>query len=365
MVYDLTYEDYIGKKVVLQKYKIPQLKAIAKQYRLLITGNKGIIIKRIENLFQQIKNAIIIQKIFRGNIVRTFFKLRGPAVKDRSICVNETDGYTLEPLNEIPLERFYSYKDAKDFIYGFDLLSLLEFYKSKVKIINPYTRERLDIKILNEILSLCRITRILCPELFLEEKKENPPPIRPLPPTPPTNQLVTDNAQLMVINRVRNVLIQSGEPDNEEQIAVLQKLQEIKNRPIHTRITDLFIEIDLLGNYTQSQWFFQLEKGQYIRFLRLLHNYWNFRGQIPSETKMRICPYFDPFLNIIMPYLNYENITREHIQEACICVMENMIYCGLDNEYRKLGALYILSILTIVSIPARNSMNWLYDSLDY
>ena len=133
LVYDLTYEEYIQKKVNLQKYKIPQLKAIAKQYRLLITGTKGVIIQRIENLFRYVKNAILIQKIFRGNMVRSFFKLRGPAFKDRSICVNETDGYTLEPLNEIPLERFYSYKDAKDFIYGFDLLSLLEFYKSNLR----------------------------------------------------------------------------------------------------------------------------------------------------------------------------------------------------------------------------------------
>ena len=369
--FDLTYDTFMKNNVILKTYKVPQLKAIAKQYRLLITGNKGTIIERIENMFLSIKSAILIQKIFRGNIVRLFLRLRGPAKKDRSICVNETDGYTLEPLNEIPLERFYSYCDSKDFIYGFDLMSLLEFYKNKVKIINPYTRERLNNTILNQILSLGRITKILCPDIFKEYQKENEHPAPPLPPT--QNHVVilgrnnnnVNNAQLMIINRLRILIQENTDRYNEEQIVMINKLYEIKNRPIQTRISDLFIEIDLLGNYTQSQWFSQLDKGQYIRYLRLLYNYWNYRGQIPQETRSRICPFFDPFLNIILPYLNYNEICREQIQEACTCIMENMIYCGLDDEYRKLGALYVLSILTVVSIPARNSMYWLYDSLDY
>lgn len=359
--FDLTYEEYVEKKVVLQKYKLVQLKAIAKQYQLLITGTKGVIIGRIENLFRMIKSARLIQKTFRGNIVRMFCRLRGPASKDRKMCVNETDGYTLEPLNEIPLERFYSYTDSKNFVYGFDLLSLLEFYRNKGKIINPYTRERVDNQTLNHILSLGRITKILCPEIFVVEQ--------PVVVSPPLLQnrvlpsLRHENPQMMIISRVRNMLIYSGE--NPEQLMVLNKLYEIKCRPISTRITDLFIEIDLLGNYTQSQWFTQLDKGQFIRFFRLLYNYWNFRGQIPSETRMKICPFFDPFINITVPYINYDYISIEQIQEVCICVMENMIYCGEDAEYRKLGALYVLSILTVVSIPARNSIHWLYDSLDY
>ena len=234
-----------------------------------------------------------------------------------------------------------------------------------MKIINPYTRERVDNKILNQITSLGKITKIICPEVFIEYQKENMPIIQPNIPTSHVlqNRLITVNSQMISIQRIRNVLIQTE--DNREQVILLDKLQEIKCRHILTRITDLFIEIDLLGNYTHSEWFLQLDKGQYIRFFRLLFNYWNFRGQIPHETKNRICPFFDPFLNMSLPYLNFEYITRENIQEVCICVMENMIYCGVDAEYRKLGALYILSILTVVSIPARNSMPWLYESLDY
>jgi len=43
--------------------------------------------------------------------------------------------------------------------------------------------------------------------------------------------------------------------------------------------------------------------------------------------------------------------------------MENMVYGTRDIEYRKLGALHLLSILTVVSEEARQSMPWLYESI--
>lgn len=331
----LSYEDYISNKVILKKYKIPQLKSIAKQHKLHITGTKVNLIKRIETHFIHIKNIIIIQRYFRGHIARLFIKLRGPAVHNRSLCVNETDGYTLEPLKEINFEKFYSYTDKKNFIYGFDIFSLLQIYKKNGKILNPYTRERFDNRIINEVVCLGKIIHILQPHLFEDE---------PVP-------------------TIQRTLIHTNNY-NEQQIELLNKLQEIRSRPIQTRINDLFIEIDLLGNYTQSIWFSQLEKREYIRFFRLLHNLWNFRGQLTNETKKRICQIYDPFLNIRMPN-NLLDLSLEQIIKACVTIMEDMVYCGIDTEYRKIGALHVLSILTVVSIPARNNMMWLYESLLY
>ena len=43
--------------------------------------------------------------------------------------------------------------------------------------------------------------------------------------------------------------------------------------------------------------------------------------------------------------------------------MENMIYSGLNVEYRKIGALHSLTALTMVSIQARQIMPWLYESI--
>ena len=332
----LSYEDYISKNVILKKYKIPDLKSIAKQHKIHITGTKVVLIKRIETHFLHIKNSIIIQRYFRGHMARLFIKLRGPAVNNRSICVNETDGYTLEPLKEIDFEKFYSYTDKKNFIYGFDIFSLLQIYKKNGKILNPYTRERFDNRIINEVVCLGKIIHIIQPHLFEDE------PAQP----------------------IQNSIVANTHNFNGQQIELLNKLQEIRSRSIQTRINDLFIEIDLLGNYTQSVWFSQLEKREYIRFFRLLHNLWNFRGQLSNETKKRICQIYDPFLNIRLPN-NLFDLSLEQIKKACVTIIEDMVYCGIDTEYRKIGALHVLSILTVVSVPARNNMMWLYESLLY
>jgi len=46
-------------------------------------------------------------------------------------------------------------------------------------------------------------------------------------------------------------------------------------------------------------------------------------------------------------------------------IMEHLAYTGVDQEFRKLGILYILTALTMVSIPARTAIPWLYDSMVY
>jgi hypothetical protein len=58
-------------------------------------------------------------------------------------------------------------------------------------------------------------------------------------------------------------------------------------------------------------------------------------------------------------------MSKEQMQEICLNVMEAMVHTGVDTEYRKIGTLHVLSVLTIVSMQARNSMTWLYDSLIY
>ena len=45
-------------------------------------------------------------------------------------------------------------------------------------------------------------------------------------------------------------------------------------------------------------------------------------------------------------------------------ILENMVYSGINIEYRKIGTLHALSALTLVSVPARESMPWLYESVN-
>jgi len=94
------------------------LKEATKNHRLLISGTKPLLIGRLEVLFKNIKNATIIQRFFRGWVVRYSFKLRGPALSNRRICLNDTDFVTMEPLSEIEHGYFIVIKTQRILFMG-------------------------------------------------------------------------------------------------------------------------------------------------------------------------------------------------------------------------------------------------------
>ena len=141
---DITYDNYKNNSIDFTKYKLPELKDALKKYNLKISGKKEVLIERLETYFKKHTKSITIQRFFRGWIVRYFIKLKGPAFKDVSLCTNDTDFVTMEPLNEMSKDVFYSYKDSKNFIYGFDITSLIQMLQKKNKIENPYNREKID-----------------------------------------------------------------------------------------------------------------------------------------------------------------------------------------------------------------------------
>jgi hypothetical protein len=371
--YALTIKDYYAKKIDLKKCKLPELKTIVKQYNLARTGNKDVLIDRIKQYFNKTRSTVVIQKTFRGWLVRYSFKLRGDCHKNRSICVNSSDFITLEPLEEIPFQLFYSYKDEKEFVYGFNITSLIQLIKNQGKIDNPYNREKLSKKIINEIIALNNITRIISPEhadeltrvrLVSDKKPQNILNIQRNQPIPITAALITTlnmgvNVDYFHPRLYNNVVMNDGIREKYNRIV------DSRMKPLRQRIQDLFMEIDHLGNYTQSSWFSNLERRDCMRFFRCLHDIWTYRANLSQDVKLRICPLFDPFANFLNTSIYSVDTPTETIQLTCITVMENMIYSGIDDDHRKIAALHLLSALTVVSFQARNAMMWLYESIAY
>jgi hypothetical protein len=146
------------------------------------------------------------------------------------------------------------------------------------------------------------------------------------------------------------------------ETVVANILSAIRTQPLDVRIRELFMEINLLGNYAESRWFADLDRLRLARFYQFYYDWWNGRSRLSSTIRRNICVLGDPFPDIRLVYL-YPTTDELEYREACVKMMETMVYAGIDVEYRKLGVLQLLSILTIVSIPARNAMPWLYESL--
>jgi len=334
----LNYQEYFNKKISLASFKIPQLKAIAKHHGLHVTGTKPVLMERIISLFNRTKHVVKIQAFSRGWLVRFSIKLRGPALKNRGACVNDKDFVTMEPLKEIPLSNFYSYKDAKNFTYGFDICSLIQSLKQKSRLENPYNRERLSANLIENIKKLYRLCFIIFPDFKNENEKISAPSIQTNRNHPSVNTPVNNSMNHAQQNRLNRLILG-------------------RRNTLAQRITDLFLEMDQLGNYTNPNWF-NLSAANYIRLYRNLYDIWYLRSQLTRETRYNICPLNSPFTaerHIVLDF--------DYIKNACVEVFENLVFMGVDDEHRRLGAFHALTALTIVSLDAREAMPWLYESV--
>jgi hypothetical protein len=299
-------------------YNLSQLKMIAKNYKLKVSGNKNQLLTRIYSFLYFSSYIIKIQKIFRGNVARKYKSLHGPAAINRKLCTNTDDFVTMEPVEEINYHQFISYKDEDNFIYGFDIISLHNlFLKSPdiESIRNPYNRNLIPESVIKTIKSIIKISRILKIHVNLHYE------------------------------------------DDTQGISI-EKMVEL-------RALSLFQNIDALGNYSNSQWFLSLNRNQIIKFLRELADIWNYRAQITPETKRSICPpNGDPFRNLNMHYIhNEQNMTN--VKKVVLEVLEKIVNSGVDRDSKALGACYVLGSLTLVNQEAATSIPWLFQSFGY
>ena len=146
--------------------------------------------------------------------------------------------------------------------------------------------------------------------------------------------------------------------------AMINFIRITRSKTIQERARQLFTEIDNLGNYSNLVWFTVLDRRGYLRYFRILRDVWTYRARIPTDIKFKICPLWDPFF-ILTEVSNINDLTLEQLQCLCLSVMEDMVYTGVDTEFKTLGSLHVLSVLTIVNNGARQALPWLYDSLIY
>jgi hypothetical protein len=408
----LSYIDFYKQNVCLHKYKLPELKTLAKFHKLHISGTKSILVDRILKHFHLNISAIKIQKNLRVFFVKRSFQLRGQAFKNQSLCVNSTDFFTLEPLDEIPFQEFFSYTDTSNFTYGFNIQSLMSLLKRKGRsIINPYNRTKIPEIVIGNMIRLYLYIIILFPDNVGDEEKiptsrntylqplnislllrgyyygfpfKTPirAPVNPLPGMTRvdeqyryrihanTNDVIPQNTFIVEApaynQRVLppSLMTLHNIEDNDNHVRqIRRRILEIRSKPLDARISELFMEIDQLGNYTNVEWFTSLQKHELLVFLNQLHELWRYRARLSFQYKTRICPLGDPFIASSMPRHPHNDYSIEQITAFCMNAMESLVFTASDIEDRKLGAMYVLIALTYVSVPAHNNLPWLFESM--
>jgi SAP domain-containing new25 len=314
-VFSDTFIPQIPNEVLMYSYTLPHLKLIAKTLGLKVSGNKTELTHRIFQYLYVLKATLVLQRVFKKYLFRLLVSSHGPASQNRSLCTNISDFFTMEPLEEIPLCNFFSFKDKTEVIYGFDIMSFTKLIQNSSEtnqvVKNPYTRNIIDINVLTCFRRLMRLS------------------------------------------------IKYGIPIDlqvvEEEITEAKKLE--------LRVIKLFQTIDELGNYSNPNWFMSLNIPDMVALLSYLIDVWQYRAGLTLETKYAICPpNGNPFSQLpnLRTLLNSNHL--ENVRNITLKTLENFIYPGIDRDSKYLGTVYVLGSLTLVNIEARNTLPWLYES---
>ena len=308
------FDEY--ENLISHNYNLKQLKSICKSYKLKISGVKEILIKRIYNYLFHSYFTIIIQKYARSLFVKKYIHLHGPAFINRSLCTNDVDFCTLDDIYTVPYNQFFSFKDANNFIYGYDILSLYNLYvKKNTATENPFNKTIIPKEVFGNIMRYIKLSKLL--------------------------NIPTD------INY------------KEMEIIGDEKIMKMK-------ILTLFQKMDELGNYTDMSWFTTLNKYNLVKFCRELYDIWNYRANLDLQSKLEICPpNGSPFTAMNINIHVIQSYSYINIKKIMINVIEQFVTKGIDNNSRSLGCYYVLSALTLVSPEAAEALPWLYEVVNY
>jgi len=313
-IIDINYTNY--NNLIVNNFNVSDLKKGLKQYKLKNTGKKTELLDRLYNYLKSSSHVIKLQRLFRGFIIRKMFKLRGSVVfKNREQCVNKEDFLTMDSLNKISPIDFFSFEDDDKHIYGFHIMSIYNLIKNNDNILNPYTRKELNEDIITNIYKIIKICKIMKIPIDIVIQNEN--------------------CDLSV------------------------------KRKIEMRTIEIFQTINSLGNYSEPRWFLNLSKNELYKFTRELFDIWNYRANLTEQVKCNICP---P-RGIICTQFERNSIFMENnifsLQTKILNILERLITSGIDQDFKVLGAYYVLAAITLVSTEASAIMPWLYQSVYY
>jgi len=231
---------------------------------------------------------------------------RGPAFFIRSLCHNDTELASFEPLDKIPNDYFFAIKDANR-VWGFDIRTLIIQYEEEGRLENPYTKE------------ICTLKSL---ELF---KKH------------------VDRLKLWKMSL-----------HYEEVVGLSQK------QSWNLRVLDMCLRLDMLGYRIATHWFTDLDLDRQKRLYLLLFNIWN-SPSISQTMRQTVVPgsdLTDQALFKWTPDTIQSKTEIDSVRRTNLNVIERLISSASQQSDRTLGAMYSVMGLTQVSYRCRQAYPW-------
>lgn len=324
----------------------PSIRWMCKADRVRKTGTKAELALVVDRHERRARAAACIQSHCRKVIANRFITLarwRETRIED---CVNDRDFYTLDPWQQIPNPciMFYAPPGSTQYYWfhiGSIVAVILRYEVFRKPLINPYTRDNMDSR---AVVRLYKLARMLFPAVTAD---------MPTYPVEPADigqvEVMPETAPVDTTSRSRPE--QGPIPRSNAYRRSMRKLAEMDDMSIHQRMVELFIEFDLLGNYTNYMWLRGLSRDRVVRLNTELQNTWQ---MLPADLRDKICVLGDPY--DVFRVQSAQTIGEPEALINCVSIMELMTYCGETTEDQKMGVMHILRALCEVSDSARRAL---------
>lgn len=247
-----------------------------------------------------------IQKWWRNQCFRNYFKRQGPSRTNFSLSTNTSELYSFDSFETIPRIYYYSFSDVKKNIWAFDIRTLSYLMSKTRGLLNPYTQEKISDIIVSKI------------QKRIEWLK----------------------------NHKYDIMYKDNDSLTTEQLW-------------NQRVLDVFSKMEENNYLVNCNWYHELSKSDHIDFYRKLYDIWNYRLQLTIQQKNLIIPGFNNRHNKLFKYYIDEFETKD---EKCIKKYNlNLIERFVSSSTE--GVIYILMALCTVNNNVAEAYPWLNESV--
>jgi len=311
--------DYVNDK----RLKVQDLKNMCKHYKLKVTGNKNQLQNRLYDFLYMSNNSFMLQAVIRRAITELWIDSHGPALYNRTNVINISDFATMEDVQDIPMDQFFSFRDKSvDKCYVFDAASFATLVKNSIshqltrKLKNPYTMSPIESPILTQFTQFVKLSKVLK-------------------------------------RKVDYVIKDDDDVENTSHMTTGQ------------RLTSLFQEIDTYGHYTSTEWFENMSSLDLRQFIQEVIQIFQYRAHLSTIQRAQIIPPRGIIYSGNIRAWLITHTSREELLSQALEISERLVFTGINRDNRQLGCFYVLMALTLACQGARDAMPWLYEASVY
>jgi aryl carrier-like protein len=244
-------------------------------------------------------------------------KRQGPATHLPSLAENQTDVYTLEPVDSIPLLYRWSYVDEKKHLWVFDIrsLSMMRGEDSRGELTNPYTREK-------------------------------------FPPLAQTHF----HERCTWLRTKKYCLVHTADA-----------IEMTPEQVWHQRLLDVSMKYDMLGYHMCLNWFEELRTEQLRNLYGELWELWYYRLHLAAPIKQLVVPNWNRAESLLFKWYPHELYTRTEKkwwQKNVLELLDRFVSSATLKEHKTLGALYGMTGFAFVSQRVRQHYPFLVEVVE-